>query len=237
MIKAIKEELQKELDWYQQAQAEAGQKLHELKGHKYSDQRGDWGRYKQNLDIHQRVLESWSYSLESLEKRCKDVLEVAQDIELGELVLEELEQIRNEAEELRLAISELERPQTPPEREEEHDSAQSIPSLEELQDVTARNAIIARGGGGSLRIILRPIAETDEVEIIKEPYTSAPDKNETPEWSRQFLGQMLQTVWFCKNLQNYQDMVIFAFEFLHPTLAFVAEYSVLRVFSFDQMAQ
>ncbi|MGB0384127.1 MAG: DUF6334 family protein [Ardenticatenaceae bacterium] len=89
----------------------------------------------------------------------------------------------------------------------------------------------------SMRIILRPIAETDEVEIIKEPNTSAPDKNETPEWARQFLGQMLQTVWICKNLQNYQDMVVFAFEFLHPTLAFVAECSVLRVFSFDHLAQ
>lgn len=89
----------------------------------------------------------------------------------------------------------------------------------------------------SMRIILRPIAETDEVEIIKEPYTSALNNNKTPEWARPFLGQMLQTVWICKNLQNYQDMVIFAFEFLHPTLAFVAECSVLRVFSFDQMAQ
>ncbi|MGB0384126.1 MAG: hypothetical protein ACPGWR_04800 [Ardenticatenaceae bacterium] len=148
-IKATKAELQRELDWYQQVQAEAGQKLHQLKGHDVSEQRGEWGRYKQKLDIHQRALESFQYSLEALEKRLQDALEVAQDIELGELLLEELEQIRNEALEVRLVISEIKRPQTPPEREKEHDSAQTIPTLEELQDVTARNAIIARGGGGS----------------------------------------------------------------------------------------
>lgn len=148
-IRTTKAELQRELDWYQQVQAEAGEKLYQLKGHDVSVLRGEWGRYKQNLDIHQRALESFHYSLESLEKRLQDALEVAQDIELGELVLEDFEQIRNEAEELRLAISQIERPQTPPEREEEHDGAKTIPSLEELQDVTARNAIIARGGGGS----------------------------------------------------------------------------------------
>lgn len=71
------------------------------------------------------------------------------DVELGELILEELEQIRKEAQELSLAISEVKRPQSPPEPKQEDDSAQKIPSLKELQDVTARDAIIARGGGGS----------------------------------------------------------------------------------------
>lgn len=86
-------------------------------------------------------------------------------------------------------------------------------------------------------VILRPIAETDEVEITHSPYTFVSNENQTPEWLHPFLGQTLQTVWVCENLQNYQDMVVFAFEFLHPTLAFVAECSVLRVFRLAQIRQ
>ncbi len=44
-------------------------------------------------------------------------------------------------------------------------------------------------------------------------------------------------VWVCSNSQGYQDQVIFAFEHLHPSLAFVAEGSTLKVFGFQQVVR
>jgi hypothetical protein len=42
-------------------------------------------------------------------------------------------------------------------------------------------------------------------------------------------------VWVCENQQGYQDQVILAFEQLHPTIAFIAEGSVLKVFRYQQI--
>ncbi len=79
-------------------------------------------------------------------------------------------------------------------------------------------------------VTLLPIADTDEIEIINKTSHSAAPKN-TPSWCQSFLGKKLMTVWVCENNQGYQDQVIFAFEYLHPSLAFVAEGSVLKLFS------
>lgn len=43
------------------------------------------------------------------------------------------------------------------------------------------------------------------------------------------------TVWVCENDQGYRDQVIFAFEYLHPSIAFVAEGSVLKAFRYEQI--
>ena len=78
-------------------------------------------------------------------------------------------------------------------------------------------------------VILQPIADTDEIEIL---YTTAttPLSANTPSWCQPFLGKKLMTVWVCENDQGYRDQVIFAFEYLRPSIAFIAECSSLLVF-------
>jgi len=97
-------------------------------------------------------------------------------------------------------------------------------------------------------VILKPLADTDEIEVVLglnaiadtsatayalESPNGIAEKN--PEWSHSFLGKKLQTVWVCENAQGYRDQIIFAFEQLHPSIAFVAECSVLNVFRFEQI--
>lgn len=81
-------------------------------------------------------------------------------------------------------------------------------------------------------VTLLPITDTDEIEIIHKISHRAAPKN-TPSWCRSFLGKKLMTVWVCENDQGYQDQVIFAFEYLRPSLAFVAEGSVLKLFRYQ----
>lgn len=83
-------------------------------------------------------------------------------------------------------------------------------------------------------ITLRPLADTDEVELTQEAIS---DTNLiiTPEWCKDMVGQKLQTIWVCNNSQGYQDQVIFAFGYLHPSLSFVSEGSVLKVFRLRQV--
>ncbi len=77
-------------------------------------------------------------------------------------------------------------------------------------------------------ITLKPLPDTDEVEIVHQ--TSLPiGLVNTPTWGKSFMGQTLQAVWVCQNQQGYQDMVIFAFDLLHPSLTFLAEGSVLKL--------
>ena len=82
-------------------------------------------------------------------------------------------------------------------------------------------------------VILNPIAETDEIEIIQE--STIQKQINTPSWCSSLIGKKLLTVWVCENSQGYQDQVIFAFEFLRPSIAFVAEGSVLKVFRYEQI--
>jgi Family of unknown function (DUF6334) len=56
-----------------------------------------------------------------------------------------------------------------------------------------------------------------------------------PAWCEALLGQRLQTIWVCDNSQGYQAQVILAFGQLYPTIAFVAEGSVLKVFTYQQV--
>lgn len=83
-------------------------------------------------------------------------------------------------------------------------------------------------------VTLLPIADTDEIDILDEMTTDLVEPT-TPFWGEIFLGKKLMTVWVCENDQGYRDQVIFAFERLHPSLAFVAEGSVLKTFSFQQI--
>lgn len=103
----------------------------------------------------------------------------------------------------------------------------------------------------STKIILQPIADTDEIDIIlkSETYRRTPflpkvmalelgsreDGEDDPNWYNSFIGKKLQTVWVCENSQGYRDQIIFAFEYLHPNISFVAEGSVLKVFQCQQI--
>ncbi|MBD2182506.1 hypothetical protein H6S82_28795 [Planktothrix sp. FACHB-1355] len=81
-------------------------------------------------------------------------------------------------------------------------------------------------------VTLLPIADTDEIEIIQETASTHSAEN-TPSWCQSLLGKKLTTVWICENDRGYRDLVIFAFEYLHPSIAFVAECSVLNVFRYE----
>jgi len=78
-------------------------------------------------------------------------------------------------------------------------------------------------------VTVLPIADTDEIEIIQETNNIPLAKN-TPSWCQSLLGKKLMTVWICENDQGYRDQVIFAFEYMRPSIAFVAEGSVLKAF-------
>ena len=80
-------------------------------------------------------------------------------------------------------------------------------------------------------VTLLPIADIDEIEIICETTAIAPQDN--PSWCQPFLGKKLMTVWVCENDQGYQDQVIFAFEYLYPSIAFIAECSSIIAFRYE----
>ena len=83
-------------------------------------------------------------------------------------------------------------------------------------------------------VILKAIADTDEVEIASQP-TTAFEPGDVPSWCRSFLGKKLQAIWICENDRGYRDQVIFAFDLLRPSLAFVAECSSLIAFRYEQI--
>ncbi len=83
-------------------------------------------------------------------------------------------------------------------------------------------------------ITLLPIADTDEIQIIQES-SNTPSLVDTPYWCKSFIGKKLMTIWVCENDQGYRDQVIFAFEYLRPSIAFVAEGSVIKAFRYEQI--
>lgn len=88
-------------------------------------------------------------------------------------------------------------------------------------------------------VILQPLVDTDEIELIISSVPSSPDSKliNSPTWCSSLLGKKLQMAWVCENHQGYQDQIIFAFEQLHPTISFIAEGSVLKVFRYQQITR
>lgn len=84
-------------------------------------------------------------------------------------------------------------------------------------------------------IILSPISDTDEIEIMSKDYNNHGQKINTPFWGQSFVNKKLMTVWICDNDQGYQDQVIFALGYLKPSLAFVSEGSTIKVFKSEQI--
>ena len=93
-------------------------------------------------------------------------------------------------------------------------------------------------------VILHPLVDTDEIKISISSASSAMNQTlsspgsariNSPTWCSSVLGKKLQMVWVCENHQGYRDQVIFAFEQLHPSIAFIAEGSVLKVFRYQQI--
>jgi hypothetical protein len=86
-------------------------------------------------------------------------------------------------------------------------------------------------------VILQPLADTDEIEIVisSAPSSLSSTLINSPTWCSSLLGKKLQMVWMCENHQGYRDQIIFAFEQLHPSIAFMCEGSVLKVFRYQQI--
>ncbi|MGG6270311.1 DUF6334 family protein [Leptolyngbya sp. AN03gr2] len=78
-------------------------------------------------------------------------------------------------------------------------------------------------------LTVKVVAETDEIELIQTE-TVPMLEMAPPEWGRSLIGKKLQTFWQCENAQGYQDQIIFAFGTLQPSVTFLAEGSVLKVF-------
>lgn len=83
-------------------------------------------------------------------------------------------------------------------------------------------------------IVMMPISETDEIEIETQSTISSSLIN-NQNWGDFLIGKKLQMVWICKNSQGYKDQIIFAFDRLHPTIAFIAEGSVIKAFQYKQI--
>jgi Family of unknown function (DUF6334) len=85
-------------------------------------------------------------------------------------------------------------------------------------------------------ITLLPLADTDEIEIIKQTHTNL-SAVDTPHLWCDFIGKKLMNVWVCENDQGYQDQFILAFGNLHPSIAFIAEGSVIKAFRYEQICR
>jgi hypothetical protein len=88
-------------------------------------------------------------------------------------------------------------------------------------------------------VILQPLVDTDEIEIISSSVPLSPESTciNSPTWCSSLLGKKLQMAWICENHQGYQNQIIFAFERFHPTIAFIAEGSVIKVFHYEQITR
>lgn len=115
-----------------------------------TDKRRPWTDYINALQAHKRKLEGLPSPKPLVTRWDETQSTVQKDPELAELAKEEFEQIKAEAEELNRSILSLtkERPNKPSEHQQIDESSKgAIPTLEELQDVQAREAIRLRGGG------------------------------------------------------------------------------------------
>ncbi|MDM8519438.1 DUF6334 family protein [Anaerolineales bacterium HSG6] len=81
-------------------------------------------------------------------------------------------------------------------------------------------------------IKLRPLGDTDEIEITQQTVTNV--STGAPYWGETFIGKQLQAIWVCDNNQGYQDMVIFGFDWLRPSLTFISEVSMLVVMGHNE---
>ncbi len=86
-----------------------------------------------------------------------------------------------------------------------------------------------------IMLTLSPIIDTDEIEIISEYHHNNYELN-APDWCQKFLGKKLMNIWICENNQEYQDQIILAFENLHPSISFISEGSVIKVFTYQQVS-
>jgi hypothetical protein len=86
-------------------------------------------------------------------------------------------------------------------------------------------------------ITLKPLPDTDEIEISQQVINSPFPATTPPDWCRPFIGKQLQAIWVCDNNQGYQDMVIFGFDWLRPSLTFISEASVLVVMCHNEMVK
>ncbi|BAY77256.1 hypothetical protein NIES25_37160 [Nostoc linckia NIES-25] len=88
-------------------------------------------------------------------------------------------------------------------------------------------------------VTLLPIADTDEIKVIIEEAIKKNNQVAAKSYNllstSLALGVKLMSVWVCENVQGYQDQVIFAFKSLHPTITFLAEGSVIKVFMHEQV--
>lgn len=96
-------------------------------------------------------------------------------------------------------------------------------------------------------INLKSLPETDEIEVNIESldnksessyiavsiFDSLAEQSLLPYWIHNLIDKKIQAIWLCKNNQGYQDQVIFAFDYLTPSISFVAEDSVLKVFQYQ----
>lgn len=94
-------------------------------------------------------------------------------------------------------------------------------------------------------IELNPVVDTDEINI---KFISIQDRNKNDSitlssvigeaqkqhysWSAELIDKKIQAIWLCTNHQGYQDQIIFAFDYFSPSISFVAEDSVLKVFQY-----
>ncbi|QSJ16704.1 hypothetical protein JYQ62_34335 [Nostoc sp. UHCC 0702] len=90
-------------------------------------------------------------------------------------------------------------------------------------------------------VTLLPVIDTDEIEVKIKAMNDGnrihakPSMGENQLLSSIAMNEKLMSVWVCENVQGYQDQVIFAFQNLHPTITFLAEGSVIKVFMHEQL--
>lgn len=78
-------------------------------------------------------------------------------------------------------------------------------------------------------LLILPLADTDEVSIQVESNNNLSFRD-AEVLSNNFVGKKLQAYWICHNDKNYEDMVVFSFDYCRPSFALYCEASVIKFY-------
>jgi len=78
-------------------------------------------------------------------------------------------------------------------------------------------------------VVLEPLPDTDEISLTVKRRKDI-NFDGGLRIDNNCIGKKLCTIWECKNSQEYTDMIIFSFEYLRPSIGFLCEGSVLKLF-------
>lgn len=84
-------------------------------------------------------------------------------------------------------------------------------------------------------IVLRPITETDEIEVLVKDQQVENFELSNVEILPQFVNSKLSYTWECFNTNNYFDTFMMAFDNLKPNVAILCDGNVLKILLLEEL--